>query len=137
MLLNNSKTNVNIIMRECINEKAFSMIVLDWISMSLEDRQKIIESIGYDSGDAYEIAKEYCTAAILIPRINGLLDFSYCKLHISTLGAIIQPKDIIDFVKNKLDFGVDELENIVTLSASEKLEAMSAIIPINDMRGVK
>lgn len=137
MLFINTKTELTIALKECINKDRFCLAVLDWLNMEYSERKKIILKIGYDKEEAEEIAKDFCTAVILIPREckTGMLNYSQCYLHISTLGALINPEEIADFLMDSIE--ISELENPVTLCAKEKMEIMSKIIPSHDMREVK
>ena len=136
MLLSTNK-NVELVVREYIDKTYFGMIVLNWTCTSPDDRQKMIESLGYNKEEAYEIAKELCTAVIAFSRnSNGTLNLSRGYLHISTLGAIISPNDIGDYMTSKIKMtDYDEL-NFVALSPQEKIMIMSSIIPAKDMREV-
>lgn len=137
-MLLSTKENVELVITEYIDKTYFSMIVLNWTCMNLDDRQKMIESLGYSKGEAYEIAQELCTAVIAFYRnSNGTLDLSRGYLHISTLGAIITPKDIGDFIMNKIEITDGDDFHYVTLSPQEKITIMSSIIPTKDMREVK
>ena len=137
MLLSTNE-NVELVIREYIDKGYFSMVVLNWTCMNLDDRQKIIESFRYSKGEAYEIAKELCTAVVAFYRnSNGILDLSRGYLHISTLGAIITPNDISDFIMNKIEITDEDEFCCVTLSSQEKIAIMSSIIPTKDMREVK
>lgn len=137
MLLSTNE-NVELVIREYADKGYFSMVVLNWTCMNLDDRQKIIESIGYSEGEAYEIAKELCTAVIAFYRnSNGTLDLTRGYLHISTLGAIITPDDISDFIMNKIEITDEDEFHYVTLNSQEKITIMSLIIPTKDMREVK
>ncbi len=137
MFFNNDKSDLSITVKDCLNRHGFCMAVLDWVKMELSDRIKIALKIGYDEEESKEVATELCTAVILIPRecTTGMLDYSHCYLHISTLGALINPEDIADFLMDSIE--ISELENPIILSAKEKMEIMSKIIPSHDMREVK
>lgn len=136
MLLSTNK-DVELVIREYVDKTFFSMVVLNWTCTSLDDRQKIIESLGYDKGEAYEIAKELCTAVIVFYRnSNGTLILSRGYLHISTLGALISPQDISDYIMNKIDMTDYDDLHLVTLNPQEKVAIMSMVIPTKDMREV-
>lgn len=134
MFFHGKEQDYQIVIKKTIVKQNYNIILLDWFNMYKETREAILE-YAISEADKRPKASSKCTAAVIIPRNDGKLDFNNCRLHISTIGRI-DPSDISGFINKYMGGNANRLENLVTLSGCEKVMILCMMLPSLDMRGV-
>lgn len=136
MKLNNTEfKNLSECFSSVLNAEDFVLVIFDWNKLSYDVRVRILDSVGFDE-DSEELAKDYCTAAVIVWRNNTFIDFNNCQLHISTVGYL-PDVEVFQYIKECFLRSEIDFENMVELNIMERFHVLSEIIPSIDMREVK
>lgn len=111
----------------------YALFFIDWCLLDYDTRKQIILStVGEEEIAA---AKNITTLAIVVPRVDGILNMNEAYLHISTF-ATINPDDIKEFISVSFKNDLSLYKDKVRLEPKEKIELILKLTPCKDMREV-
>lgn len=135
MRLNKTRLDIdldNTIERVYSNDR-YALFFIDWCLLDYDTRCKIISAtVGEEELDA---ARNITTLAIVVPRVNNILNMSKAYLHISTF-ATVDSEYIKEFIAVSLNDNLDLYKDRIELEPCEIIELINSITPCKDMRRV-
>ena len=135
-LIGGKCTANNISFGSVTNGEHFLLATLDWRDFDFKMQTEICNKIGYEEYTD-ELAMDDFSVTLVVPRINGVLNFDYCYLHILTIG-IVTLKDVAELIESHVVVELNPADELVwvELSCGERIDILNKIIEPTDLRKV-
>ena len=131
MKLKGSNVTTDISFNLVINTQAFLLAALDWRGFDFKFREEVCKLLGYDEY-INDVVNDSFSVALVIPRIDGLLEFNRAYLHILTIGIV----DIAQLMTSVIEQLKENPLITVSITSYEKIDLLSRVIKTTDLRKV-